>query len=125
MTLLPCQYVRLRAPEQAIDGLAVAAGDLGRTPEAARAPARLRLEEVRPERLAPPDLAGAGELEALGGTSMGLLLGHQAAPVSSVAAAASAGSGVRDGGFGLRAPFRGCSTIVMLRPSRRGAASTV
>src|SRR5689334_4793539 len=68
--------VRLRASQQTLDVLLVAAGDLGTTPEATGALGGLLLEEVGAKRLPAPDLAGAGDLVALRRAPVGLHLGH-------------------------------------------------
>src|SRR4249920_3334937 len=60
------------AAQHALDVLLVAAGDLGATAEPPRTPAGLLLEQVGPERLAAPDLPGAGDLEALRRAPVGL-----------------------------------------------------
>src|SRR3954452_1072897 len=130
--------VCLRAPEQTLDVLLVAPGDLRATTEATRAARGLLLEEVRPVRLAPTDLAGAGDPVPLRRTSVGLDLGHQTAPESGAAAGAGSATfarSVRAAGADLRlgpvlaagvCPFlSGWRTIVMFRPSWRGADSTI
>src|SRR5438105_454372 len=71
--------------EQLADLLRIAAGDLGLATEAAGPHARLLLEDVGAEGLAAHDLAGAGDLEALGGASVGLHLGHRVTPASATA----------------------------------------
>src|SRR4030081_1316456 len=58
---------RLLEAEQALDARLVAAGHLGLALEATGSLRRLRLEHVVHERLAAHDLAGAGQLETLGG----------------------------------------------------------
>src|SRR5436190_18737915 len=80
----------LLATEQALDVTLVAAGHLGPAAETTGALARLLLEQVRPEGLAPPDLAPPGGHEALRGAAVCLLLGHQAAPAVSGVGARSA-----------------------------------
>src|SRR5207248_9906818 len=103
---------RSGAPEQALDALLVAAGDLRGSREAAGALGGLLLEQVGAERLAAGDLARPGHLEALGGAPVGLHLRHHAAPFSADGSPASCLVG------DLRPSLRvGCSTMVMLRPS--------
>src|ERR1019366_7636887 len=51
-------------------------GDFGLAPQAAGADAVLLLEQVRTVGLAPAQSAGAGDLEALGSTPVGLHLRH-------------------------------------------------
>src|SRR5947209_14692160 len=88
---------------------AVAPGDLGLAREPPGPLAGLLLEDVGAEGLAPHDPAGAGHLEPLGRTPVRLHLGHQLAVAFSL---------------GL-ARLSGASTMIMFRPSSRGAASTL
>jgi hypothetical protein len=62
--------------EQSLDVLAVAAGHFGRAAEPAGTATRLLLQQVGAVGLPAEDPAGAGDLEALGRTAVGLLLGH-------------------------------------------------
>ena len=56
-------------------------GDVGLPPQPALALARLLLEQVGPERLAPAQAAGAGHLDALGGATVCLHLRHCVIPL--------------------------------------------
>src|SRR5215204_5051472 len=80
------------AAEHALDVVLVASGHFGAPAQATRPPARLLLEQVRSECLAAPDLAGPGDLEALGGAAVRLDLRHLVQTPS----VASAGGASRD-----------------------------
>src|SRR5688500_13602857 len=66
--------------EHGRDLLGGAARDLGFPGEAGCADGRLLLEDVGSEGFAAHDLAGAGDLEAVGGAPVRLDLGHRATP---------------------------------------------
>src|SRR3954471_24531830 len=75
-------------PEQPSDLVAVATENFGLPRQAAGALRRLLLEDVVAERLPTHDLAGARDLEALGGASMCLHLRHVSSPVAALPASA-------------------------------------
>ena len=79
--------------------------------QAARALARLLLEQVRAVRLAPPDLPRARDAEPLGGSAVGLHLRHHVAPLSS-------------GGERPRRPLPRRWRSPRLRPSRGRRSAT-
>src|SRR5437588_1794929 len=70
------ENLSLTAAEEPLDVLAVAAQDLGASAEAAGPLARLLLQQMGAEGLAAADLAGSGDLEALGRAPVGLHRGH-------------------------------------------------
>src|SRR4051812_15170679 len=73
-------------PEQPADLVAVAAGELGFPRQTAGALRRLLLQNVVAERLPTHDLAGARDLEALGGASVCLHFRHLRSPVAVIPA---------------------------------------
>src|SRR5687768_15641554 len=133
----------LSLSEHLADVLGVRVADDGHLPETTLPIGALLLEDVVQERLAPADLAGARDLEPLLRTAVRLHLRHGYDSVCSVVSSVGGAAGASAATSGSGSPFSaalataaaraasacarlsGASTIVMLRPSRRGDASTL
>src|SRR5688572_13091969 len=126
-------------PEHLADVARVRGADGGHLPESTLPVGVLLLEDVVQERLAAADLAGARDVEPLLRTAVRLHLRHGYDSVCSTSVSIGGSSVSMTGSAGASSPaafaaalaasacarLSGASTIVMLRPSRRGDASTL
>lgn len=134
---MPCQFLKFGLgllAEKLLDDLLVGGGEHSVLVEAALDAARLDFEIVTHSRALLLDLSGAGDLEALFRTRVGLLLRHILLFRYSAAAGVSGAAGAVFGAevcalavsaFASALVFSGAIIIVMLRPSTVGECSTV